>query len=132
MKTDEPKVRQCRVCECTDADCSGCIERTGEPCHWVGVDLCSACAAGYNTLIRVKRGNDNIAMVRVGGRTHRASSTSSEVIACERAAQKAMVFVQANAWRVERYRTFSLKTGQASLFLEFAEQAVALKLKAEM
>jgi ParB/RepB/Spo0J family partition protein len=36
-------VRTCRVCGCTDADCSGCIERTGQACHWVEVDLCSAC-----------------------------------------------------------------------------------------
>jgi hypothetical protein len=36
-------VRACRVCRCTDADCSGCIARTGEPCHWVEADLCSAC-----------------------------------------------------------------------------------------
>lgn len=41
--------RACRVCGCTDGDCSGCIERTGWPCSWV-VDLeteagpiCSAC-----------------------------------------------------------------------------------------
>lgn len=33
----------CRTCGCTDDDCSGCIERTGEPCHWVEPDLCSAC-----------------------------------------------------------------------------------------
>ena len=38
--------RACRVCGCTDADCRGCIERTGEPCQWVEADLCSACAAG--------------------------------------------------------------------------------------
>ena len=37
--------RACRVCGCTDEDCSGCIERTGEPCYWVEEDLCSACAA---------------------------------------------------------------------------------------
>jgi hypothetical protein len=37
------RVRACRVCGCTDADCSDCIERTGEPCHWVEIDLCSAC-----------------------------------------------------------------------------------------
>jgi len=36
--------RTCRVCGCTDDDCSGYIERTGEPCHWVEEDLCSACA----------------------------------------------------------------------------------------
>lgn len=35
----------CRVCGCTQMDCSGCVERTGEPCSWVAADLCSACAA---------------------------------------------------------------------------------------
>lgn len=34
----------CRACGCTDADCSGCIARTGEACHWIARDLCSACA----------------------------------------------------------------------------------------
>lgn len=35
----------CAICGCTDDDCSGCIERTGEPCHWVDSfnTLCSAC-----------------------------------------------------------------------------------------
>jgi ParB/RepB/Spo0J family partition protein len=36
-------IRRCRVCGCTDDDCSQCIEKTGEPCHWVEDDLCSAC-----------------------------------------------------------------------------------------
>jgi hypothetical protein len=36
--------RRCRICRCTEADCKSCIERTGEPCHWVEWDLCSACA----------------------------------------------------------------------------------------
>jgi hypothetical protein len=36
--------RTCRVCGCTDDDCRQCIEKTGEPCHWVEEDLCSACA----------------------------------------------------------------------------------------
>lgn len=35
--------RTCRVCGCTSLDCSGCIARTGAPCHWVADDLCSAC-----------------------------------------------------------------------------------------
>ena len=35
--------RRCRVCGCTDADCSPCIARTGAPCWWVAADLCSAC-----------------------------------------------------------------------------------------
>lgn len=38
--------RACRVCGCTDSDCSGCIERTGRRCHWVAWDLCSACHGG--------------------------------------------------------------------------------------
>lgn len=39
----EAGMRFCRVCGCTDDDCSLCVERTGEPCHWVEADLCSAC-----------------------------------------------------------------------------------------
>ncbi len=35
---------KCRECGCTDEDCRGCIERTGERCSWVETDLCSACA----------------------------------------------------------------------------------------
>lgn len=35
--------RSCRVCGCTDWDCSQCVEKTGHPCHWVEEDLCSAC-----------------------------------------------------------------------------------------
>lgn len=35
----------CKVCGCTDQDCTKCIERTGSPCHWVDGEhnLCSAC-----------------------------------------------------------------------------------------
>jgi hypothetical protein len=36
----------CKVCGCTDDDCSGCVERTGAPCLWVEADLCSACVGG--------------------------------------------------------------------------------------
>ena len=36
-------VRTCKHCCCTDSDCSGCIARTGKPCHWVAPDVCSAC-----------------------------------------------------------------------------------------
>ena len=39
---------KCRVCGCTDDDCGGCYERTGEPCYWVEADLCSACAAAMD------------------------------------------------------------------------------------
>lgn len=40
---DDQVDRRCRVCACTDLDCSRCIARTGEPCTWVEPDLCSAC-----------------------------------------------------------------------------------------
>ena len=38
-----PHARSCRACGCTDADCTGCVERSEQPCYWVGPDLCSAC-----------------------------------------------------------------------------------------
>lgn len=37
---DQPR---CRVCGCTDDDCSQCIAATGEPCSWAEHDLCSRC-----------------------------------------------------------------------------------------
>ena len=37
--------RTCRVCGCTDDDCSQCIAKTGEPCRWAEPDLCTACLA---------------------------------------------------------------------------------------
>jgi hypothetical protein len=112
-------VRSCRVCGCTDADCSGCVTRTGVACHWVSADLCSACAAGWGGLIRVKRGNTNLATVRVGGKMLRASSTCSEIAACEALAQKAAAAVCASEWRVQRYRSLSLMAGKATLRLGF-------------
>lgn len=42
----EGKARCCRVCKCTDDDCSRCVARTGSPCSWVAWDLCSACKEG--------------------------------------------------------------------------------------
>lgn len=36
--------RACRVCGCTDDDCSECVEKQGYPCWWVEDDLCSRCA----------------------------------------------------------------------------------------
>lgn len=35
----------CKICGCTDNDCSQCIEKTGFPCYWVDDthELCSAC-----------------------------------------------------------------------------------------
>jgi hypothetical protein len=39
------QVRACRVCGCTDNDCSGCVVRTGMACWWIEADLCSACGS---------------------------------------------------------------------------------------
>ena len=35
---------KCMGCGCTDDDCRQCVDKTGEPCHWVREDLCSACS----------------------------------------------------------------------------------------
>jgi hypothetical protein len=43
MAETQQTVIKCRSCGCTDLDCKGCIERTGQPCYWVEPDLCSAC-----------------------------------------------------------------------------------------
>jgi hypothetical protein len=41
---DMPQGQQCAVCGCTDDDCTDCVSRTGQPCSWVAINLCSACA----------------------------------------------------------------------------------------
>ena len=117
MKTTA--VQTCRVCGCTDADCRQCIARTGIPCTWVKADLCSACFDGFTALIRVKRGETNIATVRVGGRTHRASCTSSDLAAVQAVAEKAAKHVRAYVWSVERYQCLSISAGRGALVLEF-------------
>lgn len=43
LAQEDKTERACRVCGCTDMDCRQCVEKTGEPCHWVEEDLCSAC-----------------------------------------------------------------------------------------
>jgi hypothetical protein len=43
LKRAAEPVQSCRVCGCTEDDCSGCIEKTSRPCYWVEKDLCSAC-----------------------------------------------------------------------------------------
>jgi hypothetical protein len=41
--------QMCRVCGCTDDDCTDCVERTGDVCHWVADDLCSACVGSQES-----------------------------------------------------------------------------------
>jgi len=42
-KGEERPTGRCSSCGCTELDCSGCVERTDEPCSWAGPNLCSAC-----------------------------------------------------------------------------------------
>lgn len=44
------KASTCRICGCTDYDCSQCIERTGEVCYWFEPNLCSACASSVTQI----------------------------------------------------------------------------------
>jgi hypothetical protein len=44
----EENKRACRICGCTDDDCSQCIEKTGQPCSWIEDDLCTACASAQD------------------------------------------------------------------------------------
>ena len=45
-KALKPEPGTCLKCGCTDNDCSGCVERTGQSCYWADPEktLCSACA----------------------------------------------------------------------------------------
>lgn len=46
----------CRICGCTDDDCTDCITRTGQPCYWIEPDLCSACLElDQNTRFKIER-----------------------------------------------------------------------------
>lgn len=68
----EAATRRCRGCGCTDVDCGACAIVTGQPCHWVEADLCSACLPGVciptddpkADLVNLKRhhGSDPIAI----------------------------------------------------------------------
>lgn len=49
----------CRICGCTNDDCSQCIEKTGEPCYWQEPDLCSACAADETIQKHIEDGTAN-------------------------------------------------------------------------
>ena len=40
-------IRICKVCGCTDDNCSKCIERTGKSCYWINESICSACLDKY-------------------------------------------------------------------------------------
>ncbi len=58
----------CRICACTDEDCSWCIVLTNEPCSWVESDLCSACESGGNPSIGEGVLKDDVERARCRGR----------------------------------------------------------------
>ncbi len=60
------KKRTCRICGCTDDDCSQCIEKTGVPCHWVEKDLCSACADSESDLTIQLEDCTNVLLAEIG------------------------------------------------------------------
>jgi len=45
--------QKCVFCGCTDEDCRGCLERTGESCTWRAENLCSACRGRDDALRRL-------------------------------------------------------------------------------
>ena len=53
---------KCRVCGCTDDDCSQCIAKTGKPCTWIERNgensLCSACAGADPEIIEDDPGGE--------------------------------------------------------------------------
>lgn len=42
--------QQCRVCGCSDYNCTKCTKITGELCSWIENDLCSRCDAEIKKL----------------------------------------------------------------------------------
>lgn len=110
------EVRRCRICGCTDEDCSGCIGRTGVRCHWVAADLCSACVSpGFSTAVRIKRGRDNIASARVGSKTYRCSATCGGQEASARLAEKVALAVGAESAKICGYKCLSVVAARAVL-----------------
>lgn len=43
IKDIRERDRKCRICGCTNDDCSQCVEVQGFACYWVEDDLCSRC-----------------------------------------------------------------------------------------
>ena len=124
--TPTAPVRTCRICGCTDADCSACIRKQGGvPCHWVAADLCSACAPESAWLLRVKRGNTNVATCRVGLHTFRASSTSDERLAAQRLAERIARELGADGAVLERYTILSIHAARGSIRVRFVVPAPA-------
>lgn len=61
VRSEDWLERICRVCGCTQQDCSQCVEVLGHPCWWFEDDLCSRCAA--DLLERVAAGRLFVALI---------------------------------------------------------------------
>jgi ParB/RepB/Spo0J family partition protein len=57
----------CRVCGCTEENCTQCMEKTGNPCHWVDEEktLCSACADNEKKEDRRVKITDDISHIEI-------------------------------------------------------------------
>lgn len=53
-KAREKRARKCRACGCTDD--KACVVK-GVPCHWVEIDLCSACQPERGVSKRKRKGD---------------------------------------------------------------------------
>lgn len=79
--------RLCRQCGCSDADCSQCVAKTGQPCRWVEYDLCSACASEQTSSIERCVANW---MRRMGAKASRKIAWKGAVDHCGRRLTVAM------------------------------------------
>jgi hypothetical protein len=68
----------CRVCGCTDDNCTACINRTGVACYWFEPDLCSACVPAFQE--RLRRGLVRAAALNRAERDLQGSFQRKEII----------------------------------------------------
>ncbi len=45
----EAGIKKCKICGCTDDDCTQCVKAQGKVCTWVTNELCSRCDKTINT-----------------------------------------------------------------------------------
>lgn len=91
-KPDISAERTCRICGCTNEDCRLCIQKTGEPCHWVAADLCSACLPGFlklysGVLLRFRLDLNTSIHELVFGAQHMEQGDCKETMDCLREAK---------------------------------------------
>ena len=83
----------CRVCGCTQDNCSQCIAATDEPCHWVEVPegeapLCSRCADEIKAKAKADGTTEGVAEVRIRNAKDAADAEATKAAADDAAAPK--------------------------------------------